>query len=1099
MLNIFYGRESLDKEKFIFSKVGKRALIMVPDQYTLEAEKQAFRHLGVSSLMDVEIVSAASLGGNILNELGGGKRNFINKYGRHMLLYKSAVALGEDLKVFRGMERRSSFLDSVNNFISEMKQYDSGPDDLLTMAEAMGKDSYTAKKLTDVYMLFSEYEKQIDGKYTDSEDYINLYLERIKDSELVRGNTVWVYGFDSFAPKTMALLGQLMLYADEVNLVLTWDDRGRDADLFQLTGIVMDNAEKLADSLGVAHGRQRIPEAFAMQEKVKAVRHIEKELYTLPSAVSFHHDGLTLTEAAGIYNEAESAAAYVLHLVRDKGLRYKDIRLIYNDLENRESIIERVFEEYGIELFSDVKRDIMSSPIVKYITSLLDVVIEKYRTDTVLSVLKSGFGDLTGDELADLENYAVKYKIKGTMWKKAFRRGASEYGEEGLCRINELRKKAVEPMKPLEKIFEEETNGRFIRKFYEYLCDRLDLPQKILAFISQQEEKELWESADETARIWDSISGILDQIFEIMGEDPFEPEAFREIFAVGLSQVEIGLLPPTEDGLILGNIQRSRSGKVKALIVMGANEGILPQERPSQGLFSAEERELFREDGKELCKVDAIRFMEERLSIYRNLSSPSEYLWLSYSLTDEEGNQMKPSRIFLKMKELFPEAEIKRDMINGDDGLLITGGTGGKRHLSRKILETGEGAVMDDRWQAALGWLENNSPEEAEEIRRSIAFTNRQEQLGQEAAMALFRKDSRQALALSPSRIEGFSRCPFSHLVTYGLRPEERRIFEAAPREIGDIYHRCLMRLTEELTAPDREITAPDSPWMRVSRQECRMLVEQEIESAAETYREGLFRSGSVEDYRRLRITDICDQACWTVVQQVRAGQISEIAPEIAFGRRGKLPPIEMEAAGQKIYIEGIIDRVDYLADGSVKIIDYKTGNESFSVEEAAAGYRLQLMMYLAAACGEEKKPAGVFYFKIKEPSVDVSQKDMDAETLEKEIKKTFKLDGIMVDDPQVIRAIAGDFDGFSEIVPIRATKDGIKNTGKGGLLSAEDFADLQKAVTEKIRQACGDLAEGKIDVHPMKTKDRSACTFCRYKGICRFDTVFEGCSYNII
>ena len=67
-----------------------------------------------------------------------------------------------------------------------------------------------------------------------------------------------------------------------------------------------------------------------------------------------------------------------------------------------------------------------------------------------------------------------------------------------------------------------------------------------------------------------------------------------------------------------------------------------------------------------------------------------------------------------------------------------------------------------------------------------------------------------------------------------------------------------------------------------------------------------------------------------------------------------------------------------------------------------------------------------------------MSQKDMDSQTLEKEIRKSFKLDGIMVDDPQVIRDIAGDFEGFSEIVPIRSTKDGIKNTGKGGLLSAE-------------------------------------------------------------
>ena len=162
---------------------------------------------------------------------------------------------------------------------------------------------------------------------------------------------------------------------------------------------------------------------------------------------------------------------------------------------------------------------------------------------------------------------------------------------------------------------------------------------------------------------------------------------------------------------------------------------------------------------------------------------------------------------------------------------------------------------------------------------------------------------------LSPSRIEGYSRCPFSHLVTYGLRPEERRVFEAAQREIGDIYHRCLMGLARELTVPGIQIFEPDSPWMKITKEECAQLVEREIESIAETYREGLFQSGSVEDYRRRRITDICASVCFSVVEQVRAGHISQISPEIAFGPKGDLPPIEMEAGGQKIYIEDVYKR----------------------------------------------------------------------------------------------------------------------------------------------------------------------------------------------
>ncbi len=1100
MLNIFYGRENIDKEKFIFEQLGKRALVMVPDQYTLEAEKQAFRHLGVSSLMDIEIISATSLGNNILKEIGGNRRNFINKYGRHMLLYKSARERREDLKVFRGVETKSSFLDAVNNFISEMKQYDCGSDDLKEMSLRFKTDSYTSGKLQDIYILFSEYEKQIKGKYTDSEDYIDLYLEKIKESSLVCGNSIWVYGFDSFAPKTMALLGQLMTYAGDVNLVLTWDDKRSDRDLFELTGMVMENAEKLAKSLGVSHKRFKIPDTYERSDKIKAVRHIERELYTLPSAKSFHNEGLTLTEAAGIYNEAESAAAYVLHLVRDKGLRYRDIRLVCNDLEGRGAIIQKVFEEYGIELFSDTKRDIMANPVVKHILSLIDVVIENYRSDKVLAMLKSGFGDLKYDEVADLENYAIKYKIKGNMWKKPFRRGKEEYGEEGLKHINELRKKALASVIVLEEVFKSQTTGEFIESFYNYLCTELKLRDRILDFIAKQEQKNFFELAEETAHIWESIADILNQMYEIMGEESFDAEMFRDIFVTGLGQVEIGLLPPTEDGLVLGNIQRSRSGRIKALVVIGANEGILPQEKPTQGLFSAEERELFRNDGKELCKVDSIRFMEERLAIYRTLSSPSEYMWISYSLTDEAGGQIRPSRIFLKIKELFPEAEVSRDLINGDDdGLLINSMLSGRRHISRKILAAGEGEGVEHRWKSAIGWLQQNHPEDIGEIRNSIAFTNRQEALGREASSALFNKNPYKALSLSPSRVERYARCPFSHLVSYGFRPEERRVFEAAPREIGDIYHRCLMALTEKLTEDGVPVTSSKSHWMTLTKEECCEMVEKEIEQITVLYREGLFNSGNLEEYRQKRIVKICSQVCWTVVEQVRAGKIDRIEPEISFGRNGKLPPLEVDIDGEKVYIEGIIDRVDFLQNGRIKIVDYKTGRETFDVKEAAAGYRLQLMTYLEAACGEKGKPAGVFYFKIKEPSVDFSGREVDEETLQKEVRKSFKLDGIMVEEPEVIEDIVGNFEGYSEIVPIRATADGIRNTGKNGLMAEEEFAELQSAAADRIRQACIDLAKGKIDIHPMKTEETSACAFCRYKGICRFDTVFEGCSFNII
>ena len=1151
MLNIFYGRENLDKEKFIYDNIGGRALLVVPDQFTLEAEHELIAHSGTKALMDVEVLSLSRLGYRLLEELGGSKRTFIDKYGRHMILSSIAAEEREKLQVFKGLEGKNSFIELVNNFISEMKQFNCGADELAEIARSVPDGSYTQRKLEDLYLLYSEYEAAIRGKYTDSEDYIDLFLGKISRSELVAGNHIWIYGFDSFAPKALSVIGELMQYAADVNLVLTYDDKreARDADLFALAEAVIRNFENLAERRGIEVRKRAIPKTYTA-ERADKIQFIEQELYALParkyarggqstnpaeggaseaaadavasgeaagnadtaSVAAAGTDSLTLVAAANLYNEAESAACYVLELVRDFGYRFSDIKVICNDQETRGPILKRVFKEYGIDLVSDTSKDILQSSIVQYITALMDVVVEKYRTDLMIKMLKSGFGDLTNDEITDLENYAIKYKIRGTMWKRPFVRGESEYGAEALVRMNAVREKALAFMPDLEAIFEAETCGEFISGLYGFLYEKVKLPEKIADLTVLQTEQGRPDLAEETAQIWGKVIGIFDQMSEIMGKQKFRAAAFRDLFEAGISQVEIGILPPTKDGLMMGTMQRTRTGEMKALVVVGANEGVLPNEKPGSGLFGSDEKNLFKENGIELCKVDDVRFLEERMGIYRNLSKPRERLWISYSLSDAEGGPARPSGVFTKLAGLFGDTPVARDVLNRQtDAELVGAGPAGLRHLTEALQAACEGRPLAPHWHEALAWFKQNKPEALEPIRAGIAFTNKQEDLGREMTAALYmgnigstREEALEPspeLSLSPSRLERYARCPFSHFVQYGLKPEERRIFEIAPREIGDIYHECLMEMSRHLTARGIAITDPASPWMTISREECRTFVEDVIAKKSGTYREGILEAGNEEKYRGRRITDICEKVCWAVIEQVRAGEILRSRFEAPFGRGRRIPPIPVNLGeGRTAYIEGKIDRVDYLPGERVKIIDYKTGNENFSVAEAEAGYRLQLMLYLEASLERRMKPAGVFYFKISEPMVDASGAAIGPEEISDKIQKSFKLNGVIVDDPNVIRNVAGDFSGISDVVPIRINKEGlISGTGKDNLLTDGEFESLREKVCEKVTDICKSLAGGGIEIHPMKTAATSACAYCRYKGICRFDTIFEGCSYNII
>ncbi|NCF00405.1 PD-(D/E)XK nuclease family protein [Emergencia sp. 1XD21-10] len=1106
MLQIFYGRESIEKEKFIYEDIRKnpgRTIVIVPDQYTLEAEKQAFLFLHAESMMDVEIIGMSRLGSRLLSQQGGGNKTFIDKYGRHMLLTQIAGKCEDKLQVFKGSLRKPAFIEMTNNFISEMKQYNVNPQDLAELSQALSEESVLRAKLDDLVLIFSEYQKKIKDRYTDSEDYIDLYMSKIRSSAWISESRIWVYGFDSFAPKALDVLGNLIATAKEVSVFLTCDKGCRDEELFLLPEIVMRNLRKQAEAYDMECRMQQVAEGTGFDAvRNPAISHIEKEFYAVGQrtgdfpALGGKDAPVTLVQAANMYSEAESAASYILHLIRDKGFRYRDIVVICNDQTVRGSIIGRVFEEWGLPVFDDKKRSVLSSPIAIFAVGLLETVVYNYRSSDIFKVLKTGFSSLSDEEIERLENYSIQYRIKGNMWLAPFVKGQMEYGDDGLEELNVIREKAMELFAELKIICGETVSmGDFVCRYYDFLIENCGLGVRIAELLRVQEAQGLFDLAEETAQIWGQMVGLLDQIAELAGEEQFSRKDFVELLITGLSQLEIGVLPPTADDILMGTMQRTRSGQVKAVVIIGANEGLLPANASSEGLFSMEELEFFAEEGKEICKVEKIRVMEEQLAIYRNLSKASDYLWISYSASDGDGKESRPSEIIDTLRRLFPNITVQTDVISsGDLDAVVGGRVNTLRHLTEALLSVRRGEKLDSRWRAVIHWYQCHEPESLQRVSKGLSFTNAQKDISPELAALLYKKEMNLPMTLSPSRLEKFSRCPFSHFIAYGLRPQERRIYEASSREIGDIYHRCLMEVSRKLTAEDR--------WDSISEDECRSFVSDIAKLEAANYREGIFDFGNEERYKTRRIEDTCFHVCWALVEQVRAGNIKKSLYEVPFGRERSIAPIEVDLGSSTVYIEGKIDRLDILEGDRVKIVDYKTGRETFNEKEARAGYRLQLMLYLKAAQEKQRKPAGVFYFHIADQRVDLTgtEREKFFEKISKEMRKFFRLSGIMVDSGAVIEDIAGEFSGFSDILPLRRNTTGeVSATSEGFLLSDEQFEQLQADVDVQIEKLCRQLSDGRIAIHPKKTEKQSPCTYCDYKGICRFDLSFPGCNYEVI
>lgn len=1163
MLNIYYGGENIEKEKFIFEHIKGRSLLLVPDQFSLQAERDAFFYLDKTGLMDLAVVDFSALGHKILKEAGSPVPPLIDKYGRHMLLTRILEESDDALKIYKGVRGKNSFVERVNMLISEMKRSEVSVDMLREVSESLEDSSFLKYKLKDIVTLFSLYEEAIAGKYLDSEDYITFYGDKMLDSSLVAASDVWVYGFDTFTPKNMLVLERILKTARSLNIVMTWEDAAKtppersakddagdssqsgdaawlgDAgflaaddreDLFSLTGFVIRNLVKMAEDLNEEVTCQAITGSGRDNLWSKTLR----EISVSPEAPLQEKDPrITAVCTSNIYAEADRAAAYILQLVREHGYRFGDIVVVCNDTGLRSGVIRRTFVRWGIPVFIDQKRKVIQHPVVGFLLSLLEIIGSGYRDSAVMQLIKSGFLGLAEEEQDALENYVQQFKIRGTLWKKPFSRMGDNYTAEDLNRFNELREQVVSVIETArDRIGKYNTAGEKIRGLYGFLADDFMMEDRIEAMAKAQQEAGFLDGAAETGQSWNVICRIFDQIVETVGEERLSGRALRQIVEAGLAEMEIGIVPVNPDSVLVGTMQRTRVGRVKALLVLGANEGLLPLQKTDEGLLSEREKAVLEEMDLEFSRTEDMVKQEERLAIYRTLSQPEERLYVSCSRIDETGGELRPSAVFRELENFLQsraesdDSVVLGDLEDGEVTEIAVSPKGAISYLTDAFREYLEDGKLDEDWLYAGLWYGSHEPEEMERIRRGMEFDNEQNALGGQLADALYRGD-RRAIEASASRLEKYSGCPFAHFISYGLRPEDLRVFEMGPREIGDIYHECIMKLSQRLTAGEDSfqgldavpiaITDPDSRWMKITQEECREEIRRILQEETGTYREGLLSSGRNESYRTERIVDICSRVAWAMIGQVRRGRIREMYFEQPFARGAQLPPIRVTAGEHEVLIKGKIDRMDVLEmpeheDGletAVRIVDYKTGGDSVDVEHFRSGYKLQLMLYLKAATQKQEiKPAGVFLFKIREIDADADARTVvpGEAAAEERMEDAYKLEGIVLDDMDLIDAMDTEIGGASKVLPIKyVKKNGTYSGSSGGyLFSREEFEELSAQVDLQVDRICREICDGKIDIRPKKEKKKdmegnykTSCKYCSYKSICMFDTAFPGCRYE--
>lgn len=1109
-LRFIIGRAGKGKSYYIYNEIHKhiveahnqdhsreKLILLVPEQYTLQAERDFMDKTGLKGIMQLEILSFTRLAQRIFNEVGGLTRVMLNEQGKSMVLRRVMEQLEGELLVYKNSCHQIGFVHQLMDFLADLKQRAVGIDDIKQMQDTIDTDSLLGRKLHDVTLIYQYFTDYLQKRYIDSEDYINLFIEKIPSSQYLSSSRIWVDNFATFSPQSIRILEQLITVCPETTISLTLNnDKGRrDEDLFILSQKTYRTLNEIAQNNGITTGLINIDTTAADRLRDKELLHLEQELYAYPSRkYEDTINRLSVFAAANPDSEVEYLATRLISLVRDEEYRWKDIAVICNDLDSYSALIKRVFREYGIPFFMDQKKDIMDNPIIEFILASLHCVKRGYLYEDVFRCLKTGLGVLDNELCEKLENYVLANGIRGNRWKEPFNREEEDELEE----LNQWRERVITPLEEMKTALSEQRDFAGItRVLYDYL-EKQEVQEKLQNWIEELWEQGLYEVVSEYTQIWNMIIDTFDQMVEILGDQQGNLKEYIKVLEAGFSSQELGIIPTTVDQVLVGNIQRSKSHDIKALFVLGVNDGIIPSTKSQEGILSTDESDYLANRGMEISKSREMQVAEENFLIYNALAKCRQKLFLFYATADGEGRALRPSLLLDRLCYLYPGLKIDSGLINDRQRqlLMVTRPQSTFKHLIENLRLHLDNKAMENFWWDVYNWYRRQDRWQKRCINMEKAFLhyNQVDTIGPGLARQLYKLPLRGSV----TRLERFIACPFAHFVHYGLSPRERKEFSVQAPDIGELFHNSLLELA-------LQIEERPGKWQGIEREDCELLMDTIMDEMLTSHGEGVFFSNNRYRYLSQRLKRIGRRAAWTVSEHIKRGGFSPLGYEIRFGTGGTLPALAIELEnGETMYLEGRIDRVDILDQedaGYIRILDYKTGDKKLSLSDTYYGLSLQLLIYLRAVLGGARelqrpllKPAGIFYFKIDDPLIKTEAEIK--EIIEQQLARELKLRGLVLEDVNIVREMDRQISAYSDIIPVGLKQDD-SFYANSAVLSEEDFDYLLRHVDNLLRKVSQELVGGKVKIEPYKLGDQTACTFCPYRSVCQFDRQLPGNNYR--
>lgn len=1088
MLRFVFGRNSSGKTEYVrqyiaekIKKENREFILIVPEQFSFDTEREMLRAIGAKDMLSLEILSFSRLAETVLMQYKPQLKLKIDDGTRAVLMSRAIEGLSDEIKLYPKFIDKPQLLASLVTFSTELKQC-AVTTDLLQKAGDCLEPSVLKEKLSELTKITDLYNALVKAHFSDDTDLLDHLADFIPETDFFNGKTVVIDAFDGFTKQERRVISLLLSRCDDVIVTLCLDD-----DIVNQTPCVFDNIyqeyknlKRVAAEVNVGVKKPIILPNTRLQ-KAEALSFLEENLYKITPEKYEKEEPLPICIFSGRNpaDECEFVARTIHRLLREEDYKAKEIAVIERRKDRYDSDLHAAFEKYELPFFEDKRQPVRQQPLMRYVTSLLDIVADGISTESLMRFLKTDLTALSNKETASLESYATIWGIDYSKWTMPFTGNPDGLGvsmhersQKKLEKLNALREKTIGPLLAFKKSFSEATGAEKSKLLFDFLkTNEVDLHLKSLA--ENLKKSGFIELSEQQNTVWEILMQFLDSLFAALGEEQVTAKRYRELFNILLDSVNLGQIPQSLDMITVGAIDRIRIAPPRAVFIVGANDGVFPENPPTEGILNDTERKTLEGLGVELTETAEFKTVDERSFVYNALSLPTEKLFVSYSTSDFKGNSMTESELVREIEKIFPTVP------------KVDSNTVPFEAYTECLPSAFETMALlypeNTELSATLKAFFENEPTYAS---RAIAVKQAAQQEtmhfeNEEVSEKLFGKD----MLISASKAEVYYKCPFSYFCKFGLQLRPLKKAEIDFAQSGTLMHYTLEVLLRDYSLEKLSAMSDEE-------------IKAKIEELIAIYIEEKMGGKEDKDVRFMYLLSDLSKTVFDVLKRLlEESKVCSFVPtdfELSIAPDGPIEPYKLILEnGGSLQVIGSVDRVDVMQKEDktyFRIVDYKSGGKTFRLSDVFGGLNMQMLIYLFAIAenGEEHYgkaiPAGVLYLPAKAVTDDLKRDAAEKDIREAKLKNS-RMDGVILENTDVILGMDKDVTGSF----VRVTQSG--ENFKGPLLNTKAFQYLKERVDGNLVSMAEHLQEGDIPVLPTHLNTTNvACKYCDYKSICGFE-----------